>query len=211
MTDLDTGTDFVNGNTADATAVNARFAAIETFINTTGVPKVQSVAGAVPIASLADPTTGKVIGSSGSAAAAVYPPGYELGYEEVTSNVTLVALGTNSGLTDVITFDPITFDGQPVMVEFYCSDIYGSGADPLYVHLYEGATGLGRMGLVTASSSATRNNPVICRYRFTPSAGSHTYKIVAENTDAGGTGLVRAGAGGSSSVYVPAYARITKV
>lgn len=37
MTDLDTGTPFVNGTEANATPMNARFAAIETFLNTTGV------------------------------------------------------------------------------------------------------------------------------------------------------------------------------
>lgn len=42
MTDLDTGTPFVNGTEADASAVNAQFTAIETFLNTTGVHVYQA-------------------------------------------------------------------------------------------------------------------------------------------------------------------------
>lgn len=42
MTDLNTGASFVNETTADANAVNARFDAIETFLNSTGVHVYQA-------------------------------------------------------------------------------------------------------------------------------------------------------------------------
>lgn len=51
MTDLDTGAPFVNGQEADASAVNAQFTAVETFLNTTGVHVYQ--AGTISNAAIA--------------------------------------------------------------------------------------------------------------------------------------------------------------
>lgn len=64
MTDFDSGTDFINGQEANANEVNARFTAIETFLNTTGVHVYQ--AATIETAALEDSavTTAKIADSN---------------------------------------------------------------------------------------------------------------------------------------------------
>lgn len=169
--------------------------------------------GSVAIADIADPGTGKVVGSASNAAAAVFPPGYEIGYTEITTaaNVTDTSEATATAL---ISPGALTFDGAPVIVEFFSGQVVADAAaagDVVIVTLFEGATQIGRLGVVrTVVTADPSTNTILTRYRFTPTAGSHTYKLCAFANSTTGTPKINAGAGGTAA-WVPAYIRFTKV
>lgn len=154
-----------------------------------------------------DPGTNKVWGSTGSGTSVgVLPPGYEIGYDQITSPVS-VNSSTEATPTTIITCASHTFDGAAVMLEFFCPyAMPATGAtSQLLVNLFESTTNLGRIAAITDGVNA---QTLIGRIRFTPSAAAHTYLIAG--WQGGGTATVGAGAGGSAA-YAPAFARFTKV
>ena len=173
-------------------------------------------AASVAIASLADPTTGKVIGSSSNAAAAVFPPGFEIGYDQITSQVNVVSTTEATGTT-VIAAAAHTFDGTAVMVEFFSysvgTPVVASVNDFVIISLFEAATQIGRLAHVNLNEGSVAMGlfaSVCARYRFTPTAASHTYTVTAHTSSTTGTPFVGAGAAGTG-VGVPAFVRFTKV
>ena len=138
-------------------------------------------------------------------------PGSEIGYDQVTSNVSVTSTTESAGTT-VISCAAHTFDGGPVMAEFFCPQASRSSANAsnVAVCLFEGTTEIAQM--CRENSDATGGGggacPLIGRYRFTPSAGSHTYTVTA--FEGGGTATLRAGAGGTAAL-APMYIRFTKV
>jgi hypothetical protein len=170
-------------------------------------------AGTVPIADLADPGTGKVVGSVANAAAAVFPPGFEIGYTQITSNANITDTAEATA-TALISPGALTFDGAPVLVEFFTPSLVcdtAAATDLVTVTLFEGATQITRLGVAKAiATAATDVNACLLHFRFTPSAASHTYKLCAFATSATGTPTITAGAGGTNG-YAPAYIRFTKV
>lgn len=137
------------------------------------------------------------------------PRGYEFHYKQITSPVTIASTTEASG-TSIIAADATTFDGSPVIVEFFSPDVGWAGTTTfLVVSLFEGATQIARLGIKTwiSATSATLESEMHCRYRFTPSAGSHTYTITAYKS--GGTCTIGAGASGTAA-YGPAFVRFTK-
>lgn len=139
--------------------------------------------------------------------------GYEIGYDQITSPVTIVS-GTESSGTPVITCGAHTFDGAPVMAEFFSPGVLTAvtSTTPLVrISLFEGATQIGRLATiepVAAGSTVGQLSSLSGRLRFTPSAGSHSYTVTAYALN--GDGTVQAGAGGTG-VNVPAFVRFTKV
>ncbi len=169
-------------------------------------------AAGLPIADLADPTTGKVIGSAASAAAAVFPPGYELNYTEITSTVNVVATSESAGTT-IISPGAIVFDGAPVLCQFfgYYNLPTAAAGNFLIVSLFESATQITRLGLAkTPSVTAQDAMTLFSQYRFTPTAASHTYTVTAFVASTTGTPAVSASAGGTGS-GPPAFVRFVKV
>ena len=139
-----------------------------------------------------------------------FSPG-EINYTQITAPVSVTATVEASG-TVCITTPAITFDGAPVMVELfapYVSVPPGAGVI-CFVSMFEGATQIGRFGLVscTAGASYTQYTPFHGRLRFTPTAGAHTYTVTAYQS--GGNCNFGAGAGGTG-LYMPAFIRFTKV
>ena len=128
--------------------------------------------------------------------------GGEIGYDQTTASV-VVSSTTESAGTTVITCGAHTFDGAPVMVQFFCVNAIGGSAG-LIVNLFEGSTQIARL-LYNNSGSA---GVIQCSYRFTPSAGSHTYKITAYIS--GSNATLTAGAGGTAG-FSPMFVRFTKV
>lgn len=172
-------------------------------------------AGAVPIADLADPTTGKVIGSASSAAAAVYPPGYEIGYDEITSSVTVASNAEATGTT-IITCAAHTFDGSPVICTFYAPLLYTSGqvADTaLGISLFESTTEIARIGEMFNGPTLTDGLgvPVLMQMRFTPTAASHTYIVKAYVDKAGSTTSQIVSGNKGTAGRAPAFVRFAKV
>jgi hypothetical protein len=167
---------------------------------------------AIAIAKLADPGAGFVIGSS-SGAAAVRPPGYEWDYVQITAGVNVT--GTTEGAsTTVITGNAVTFDGAPVLLEVFCPRIImdtGAAGDQFFICLFESGASIGRLAnFRTASITAQTQYVARVGYRFTPTAGSHTYSIACFISSTTGTPKFDAGAAGVGNM-VPAYYRVTKV
>lgn len=179
-----------------------------TYPNPTVTGGSHLTAASVAIASLADPTTGKVIGSASNAAAAVFPPGYEINYTQTTSPVT-VASNTEATGTTVLSPGAITFDGTPVLVHFYCPRAQPSAAigDAITVSLFESTTQIGRLGLIINVAAQSESMVMSCFYRFTPTAASHTYTVTAFGAS---SPVLSCGAGGTGT-EVPMFVRFTKI
>ena len=146
-----------------------------------------------------------------------YPPSYEWGYDQITSAVSVTSTTESSGTT-VITAAAHTFDGAPVVAEFFCpyATVTGSG-QTLTVSLFESSTQICRLAeaqVITTPSGAGSNGgpinyPTLARYRFTPTAGAHTYTVTAFSSASSGASVGAGGAG--TGGYAPAYLRFTKV
>jgi len=134
--------------------------------------------------------------------------GKELDYVEVTSPVTIS--GANQGAaTTLVTGNSVTYDGAPVMIEWYCPSLGcdASNGAGIVVDLYEDATILGRIAVLI--SSASQDASQVGRRRRTPAAGAHTFTVKAWETADGGSAAY-AGAGGTGA-QVPMFLRVTKV
>lgn len=147
--------------------------------------------------------------SRGTGAAAA---GYEIGYAQVTANVNITDTAEATG-TALITCGPFTYDGAPVMAEFFAPAVLPPNviSDAVIFSIFEGSTQLGRIAAFQNQVSGTSEaNNVTGRYRFTPSAGSHTYLLCAFVAVTTGTPKIFAGSGGVGG-YLPAFLRFTKV
>ena len=170
-----------------------------------------STSAAIAISKLADPTTGKVIGSSGSAAAAVYPPGYEFGYDQITT-ASNVSSTTESSGDAIISCAAHTFDGSPVLLDvcFPVFQVGPVGNAQVIISLFESTTQIARLFDVQCTNGAVQVRASMRgAYRFTPSSGSHTYTITAHKVGAF-TASIGGGATGTGA-FVPAFARFIKV
>ncbi len=186
-----------------------------TYPNPTVVSGAHIASATTPIAALADPTTGKVIGSVSSAAAAVFPPGYEIAYSEITSTVNVTAT-TDPGTT-IISPGAITFDGTPVVLEFFTPEITlpnpTSSTNFLVVNLTESSAVVAVLSvnlLVVGTAGQQIRTSICAKLRFTPSAGSHTYTITSKVNSTTGTPNIVGGSGVSGN-RAPAFVRFTKV
>jgi hypothetical protein len=125
---------------------------------------------------------------------------HEVAYVEFTAPVTLTnATHTELAPADIVSSGAITYVANPILVEFYAPNYVpgGNGA----INLWDGTTDLGRLIDNVAASPAGIYLP----RRLTPTAASHTYKIVGWAN--GGNGSVVAGAGGVG-VEMPGFIRI---
>lgn len=127
--------------------------------------------------------------------------GQELSYVEFTSDVAVTAT-TEATASTVVTSDSIECDGSPIFIEFYTCQVT-KGTNTITVCLYEDTGSIGQL----ANASANQAGGTYARRR-TPSIGRHTYSIRAF-VDAGLTGTVQAGAGGSGN-QMPGFIRITR-
>ncbi len=137
--------------------------------------------------------------------------GFEIGYDQITSNVNVG--GTTFGTAStVITCAAHTFDGSPVLLTVFTPSLVppSPASASIQVHLSESGSDLAVLGFLSnAGSTGQVVVPATMQYRFTPSAGSHTYLIVAFVSVNTGTPRVVAGAAGAAN-NVPAFARFTK-
>ena len=168
-------------------------------------------AGAIPIADLADPTTGKVIGSTGSVAAAVFPPSYEFAYAQVTSN-TVVLVAVEASAQTLFSLPATGFDGGLVWIEFGCpfaNPSGGVGASSVVVSLWEGASEIGRLAVIE-NDTATAGEAVslIGKIRLTPTAASHTYTVKANAVGVQWTLWAGNGSGTNNPVMFAAATKI---
>jgi hypothetical protein len=132
------------------------------------------------------------------------PPGYEFGYDEITSTV-VVSATVEASADTVIACAAHTFDGAAVMAHFFAPFAAMGASSNLIICLFEGATEIGQLQAVFGNSV---NVPIGGSLRFTPTAASHTYTVKAFRVTQDCT--IYAGAGGTATP-VPAYMRFTKV
>lgn len=141
------------------------------------------------------------------------PPGYEFGYDQITAGVN-VASTTEATGTTIISCAAHTFDGSPVMCEFYSPLVVLPAANPglITVSLFEAATQIGELAWerVGTGAGVVTYASISASLRFTPTAASHTYTITAFVNSTTGTPSIGAGAGGTAT-NVPCFCRFTKV
>lgn len=158
--------------------------------------------------------SGQVVGYGGSSGtgAWVYPPGYEINYTQITASVNIVSTTESTGTT-VFSPGAITFDGGPVLLTFFSPNVGSVSVtgDNFIISLFESTTQIARLAQFSpGTTTAQMEQALSAFYRFTPTAGSHTYTITAFVTATTGTPNVGAGTPGTGA-YTPAFIRFTKV
>lgn len=134
----------------------------------------------------------------------------EIGYDQITANVGVTST-TSATPTTIIAGSAHTFEGQPVVAEFFTplaiTPAVASGF--LLIGLYESAVLIAQMAQLITTAGAVMQSSLTGRFRFTPSAGSHTYSIGAwvSSTTGGPTIVAGSGTGGA---YTPSYLRFTR-
>lgn len=123
----------------------------------------------------------------------------EIAYGQRTSNVNVTATSAAAATDLGITTGAATYDGTPVVVQF-SAPAADKGTSVIYIALYDGAS---LVIDIMCQENVTGAQALNGFYRFTPSAGSHTY-LVKGWVD-GGTGTVYAG-----TTRVPAFCRVTR-
>lgn len=130
-------------------------------------------------------------------------PGAELAYNQITANVTLSA---TTAATAALVVDGVTrtYDGSPVVVEFFATAVGAPAGQYSVIQLWDGttdlATQLGQVGGGSATVAALYG-----RRRLTPTVGSHNYRALGWVT--GGNGTVYS----NTAAYAPAFIRVTRV
>jgi len=141
-------------------------------------------------------------------------PGQELGYAEGTAGSPMSVTATTAATAQtVVTAPSVTFDGTPVMIEFFAPVISPANTpanSEMYLQLWDNTAGtrIGYIGYISTPAANRDYKSITVRRRMTPASGARVYSIRAHvNT---GTGQVYSGAGGQDT-YMPAYIRITRV
>lgn len=147
--------------------------------------------------------------TAGTPGAWVPPIGYEYAYAQMTATLNVTATLETSAQTAISV--TATFDGSPILLEFFCVQVATPNVAGGYVNtsLWDGGTDLGLWGSTYSGSAAGMAATLCARRRLTPTAGSHTYSARA-HIGPSGTGQLAAGAGGPSS-YGPSFLRIIRV
>ena len=132
----------------------------------------------------------------------------ETDYVEVTSSVTISATSAATANT-IITGTAFTPSGSDkYRFEFGIEEVALTVVSSVIFHLYEGATNLGRLAVVTNPAAAAMSVPVYGAREFTPTNVSHTYSIRAHRVTANATAT--AGAGGADVAF-PIWFRTTRL
>jgi hypothetical protein len=125
----------------------------------------------------------------------------ELFYNEITASVPIS--NTTAATSHLVAGGGAwTFDGGPVLIEFFAAQAQtgnaGAGASLMF-QLYDGTTDLGYWGQFISPAAGVLCTPVNLRRRVTPTAGVHSYKVGAWVPN-GGPGNVGMGPGGAGQL-----------
>lgn len=174
-----------------------------------GVSSLDSITGAVSLVAGSNVTITDNSPSAGDITiAASGGGGGEINYTQITSSVNVTST-TEATPTTIISPGALTFSGADVMVEFFAFISTPSAATvALVITLFEGSTEIARIAEFEIFSSVTNQfiGTLNGHYRFTPSAGSHTYTIGSFVNATTGTPKVGAGSGGAGA-NPPAFVR----
>src|SRR5439155_7616950 len=168
-----------------------------------------SASAAIAVSKLAPGLAGQLFG--GTTPGYLYPPGFEIAYDQITSGVNVVATAEGTP-TAIIAGTAHTYENVPYVAEFFSASVTDSSAaaGTLTVLLIADGSSIGRIAVSDSVTVSTQIIQAITgKLRFTPTAAAHTYSVSAFASSTTGTPAVGAGAGGSG-VLVPAFLRITK-
>lgn len=134
-------------------------------------------------------------------------PGSQLDYVEYVGDRSITATSAATA-NDVVVGNAVAYDGvTKVYIEFFARFAApGSTTAYLIVNLWDGNTDLGRIDQMQVNAIAN-GGPLYGAVQFTPSAGSHTYKVKAWMS-AAATGNIY---GNATDPGVPIFMRITTV
>jgi hypothetical protein len=149
------------------------------------------------------------ITGGGSGGGGASSPGFTINYTQVTAGGNLTDT-SEATATALISPGAVTFDGSQVLVTVFVPMVTSPTAGNTTFTLFEGATQITRLGQLLAGSTVIDGAPFNCQYQFTPTAGSHTYKVCCFVTSTTGTPAFSAGSGGTNG-YPPAFIRFSKV
>ncbi len=132
--------------------------------------------------------------------------GEELAYNQVTAPVAITSTVPASPNL-IVEGTTRTYDGSPVLVEFYCPTVASSAtSSQLYFMLWDGGADLGLISGSYGAGVAQLNVTVRATRRITPTAGSHNFRVVAY---AVGSGNAYCGTGAASQ-WSPMSVRVTR-
>lgn len=207
--------------TKESGSGNTGWVAVKTTGGTVAADAIFDAKGDLPVGTGADTAAKLTVGANSKVLVADstqttgakwdFPPGYEVGYDQITSPVNIASTTEATGTT-IITCSAHTFDGAAVMCEFFAPYISTPSTivATVGISLFESTTEIALIDYIaTGTMTNTIYLPAIGKIRFTPSAGSHTYLIKAFVSSTTGTPAVGAGSGGTGGVP-PAYVRFTK-
>ena len=148
--------------------------------------------------------------AGGSAVQWAYQTGQEIASATLTTptNITDTSEAT---ATAIISSGSVTFDGSPVWAEVYIDAVNTPSVVSSFVvvSLFEGATQITRLATIATPAAVSMQVPVFAKYKFTPSAGAHTYKMTAFASTTTGTPQIIAGGGGTATA-APAVLRFVR-
>jgi hypothetical protein len=134
----------------------------------------------------------------------------ELGYGQITSTV-VVSSTSFTTPTTIIPDVTVVCDGSPIMVEFYAPQTsISAGQSQLVFALWEDGAEKHRywqLKVNPAGSTGVDYDGVKAETRLTPSAGTHTYRVVGISGPANNSVL----AGSATTSNSPAFLRISKI
>lgn len=132
------------------------------------------------------------------------PTPQELAYAQNVTQVSCTSV-VDTAPNDIVTLPAFSVDGvTPVFFDFFCQAVVVAAGVVFYVALYEGATQISRMAMISPGVTYVTLRGAV---RVTPTAGSHTYKAAGYG-NAAGTTLVIGGTGGSGTA--PTFLRATR-
>lgn len=127
-----------------------------------------------------------------------------VGYDQITAPVT-VASAVAPGTT-IITCAAHTFDGNPVWLNVWSPSWQPAGGDAFIACLVESGVVISHIGVRESDNSGTFD-PADLWFRFTPSAGSHSYVVSCLKVTTNGTWGAGTGSGGAQA---PSFVSFTK-
>lgn len=140
----------------------------------------------------------------------VIPGMTELSYGTLTANLAITTT-VPTAPHEVIPGTTRVYDGSPVWLEFFSPTVVTPAVanGSILIAVWDGATDVGYIAQIQANS--TTFLPVYLRRKFTPSAGTHNYRIMAHLGVAGTGAMIGGGTGaGTAGSFAVGYGRITR-
>lgn len=131
------------------------------------------------------------------------------GTELIRAQITASANITDTSeatATALITCGPFTYTGVAVYAEAFTYQLLSPTSGFVALTLFEGSTEITRLATILGETSLQVGGAVLARYKFTPTAGAHTYKLCGFVASTTGTPQLQAGSGGTAGPP-PAYLR----